>query len=70
MWPKYSGVKHGDEIEFTFGRPLTNPDNYNADEISFAHDVVTYWTNFAKTGYKIYYQELSARAQRTTFFLP
>lgn len=49
-WPEYSGVKHGDEIEFTFGHPLTMPKKYSIAEVSFAHDVVTYWTNFVKGG--------------------
>ncbi len=51
-WPKYTGVKHGDELEFTFGTPL-NPDvstGYRADEVGLARDIVTYWTNFVKTG--------------------
>jgi acetylcholinesterase len=49
-WPKWSGVKHGDELEFTFGTPLRNPHLYNANEIKLARDIIIYWTNFAKTG--------------------
>ncbi len=49
-WPDWAGVKHGDEIEFTFGLPLANPKDYEAKEVALATDVVTYWTNFVKTG--------------------
>jgi acetylcholinesterase len=49
-WPKYTGVKHGDEIELSFGLPLINPEMYETDEVRLAHDIVTYWTNFIKTG--------------------
>jgi carboxylesterase type B len=49
-WPSWSGVKHGDEIDFTFGLPLNDPGEFMADELDLATDVVTYWTNFAKTG--------------------
>ena len=49
-WPAWSGSKHGDEIEFTFGVPSQNPKPYTASEIEFSKDLITYWTNFAKTG--------------------
>ena len=50
-WPTWSGSKHFDEIEFTFGHPLKNPRNYSANEIKMARDIITYWTNFVKNGY-------------------
>ena len=49
-WPRWSGVKHGDELEFTFGHPLARPGLYTAPEVSLAHDILTYWINFVKTG--------------------
>ena len=49
-WPAYSGVKHGDELEFTFGSPLRMPGMYYSKEVSFAFDLNIYWTNFVKTG--------------------
>lgn len=49
-WPTWSGSKHGDEIEFTFGIPLQDPKKYSAKEIKFARDIMTYWTNFVKNG--------------------
>ena len=35
-WPTWSGSKHGDEIEFTFGVPLKMPKLYSAQEIKFS----------------------------------
>merc|ERR1711971_397126 len=49
-WPTWSGSKHGDELEFTFGVPLRSPKLYSAQEIKFSRDIITYWTNFAKNG--------------------
>jgi len=49
-WPTWSGSKHGDEIEFSFGLPLKSPELYSAQEIKFSRDIITYWTNFAKNG--------------------
>ena len=49
-WPTWSGSKHGDELEFTFGVPLQNPGLYSAAEIKFSRDILTYWTNFVKNG--------------------
>ncbi|XP_059086182.1 cholinesterase-like [Tigriopus californicus] len=49
-WPKYSGSKHGDEIEFVFGSPLKNNSLYNGDELSLTETMMTYWLNFIKTG--------------------
>ena len=50
-WPKYSGTKHGDELEFTFGHPLSAPEKYTVSELKLATEIVTYWTNFVKAGY-------------------
>lgn len=49
-WPAWSGVKHGDELEFTFGLPLTDRDSYPRKEIRFTRDVVKYWTKFVRRG--------------------
>ncbi len=38
-------------MEYVFGRPLKNPKLYTPDEITFAEDIVSLWTNFATTGY-------------------
>ena len=49
-WPSWSGVKHGSELELTFGLPISNPTQYKAEEIKLTHDILTYWLNFAQTG--------------------
>ena len=50
LWPSYTGVKHGDELEFTFGGPLNDPREYDLEEVSLARKMVTYWSNFARNG--------------------
>ena len=49
-WPTWTGSKHGDEIEMTFGVPLQNPRNYKSNEIKFSQDIITYWLNFIQNG--------------------
>ena len=49
-WPNWTGVLHGDEINFVFGEPLNRSLDYNDEEKAFAKDVMTFWSNFAKTG--------------------
>ena len=49
-WPTWTGSKHGDEIEMTFGAPLQNPRNYKSNEIKFSRDIITYWLNFIQNG--------------------
>ena len=52
-WPSYSGVKHGDELEFLFGVPLRQSldHDYSDGEITLSEDIVNYWTTFASRGY-------------------
>ncbi len=49
-WPSWVGVRHGDEIEFSFGHPLTDPKAYDVEEVSLAFDIITYWANFIRNG--------------------
>ena len=49
-WPSWMGVLHGDEIVFTFGDPLKPGLNYSKEEVALSREIMTYWTNFAKTG--------------------
>ncbi len=49
-WPQWMGVLHGDEIIFTFGDPLKPGLNYTDKERELSKEIMTYWTNFAKTG--------------------
>lgn len=49
-WPKWTGVMHGDEISYVFGDPLNPRKTYEPEEIELSKRMMTYWTNFAKTG--------------------
>lgn len=49
-FPSWSGSKHGDEIEFTFGGPVNFPEKYESNEIKLSNDIVSYWLNFIKYG--------------------
>ena len=50
-WGSWMGVKHGDEMEFTFGHPLSNTDhNYTEAERDLSRKMMKYFTDFAKTG--------------------
>jgi len=49
-WPRWSGVKQGDEIQFIFGDPLDHPADYLIEEKEFSKQMMTYWANFARTG--------------------
>ena len=50
-WPKWSGAMHADEIVFVFGQPLNLSQGYNKKEIELSRQIMSYWANFAKTGY-------------------
>ncbi len=50
LWPSWSGVLHGDEINFVFGEPLNPTKGYLPQEIALSKKVMRYWTNFARTG--------------------
>jgi len=48
-WPDWMGVLHGDEIFFAFGEPFKRHDNFTDSERALSKQMITYWTNFAKT---------------------
>ena len=50
-WPAWMGVMHGYEIDHVFGAPLNDSLGYREDEKSLSKEVMTYWANFAKSGY-------------------
>lgn len=52
-WPQWMGTLHGYEIEFAFGIPLNASLNYTRDEMELGRKMMRYWSNFAKTGYKL-----------------
>lgn len=49
-WPRWTGVMHGDEINYVFGEPLNSALGYQDDEKDFSRKIMRYWSNFAKTG--------------------
>ncbi|XP_059161847.1 acetylcholinesterase-like [Physella acuta] len=49
-WPEWMGVLHGDEIYFVFGVPLNKDKKFTEDEKKLSRKIMTFWTNFAKTG--------------------
>lgn len=53
-WPNWTGVMHGDEINYVFGEPLNPGLNYTDEEKGFSKKIMKYWTNFAKTGYVLF----------------
>ncbi|NP_001303634.1 acetylcholinesterase-like isoform X1 [Cimex lectularius] len=49
-WPSWTGVMHGDEINYVFGEPLNPTKNYLPSEAELSRRMMNYWANFAKTG--------------------
>ncbi|XP_042610062.1 neuroligin-3-like isoform X2 [Cyprinus carpio] len=55
MKPPWADAAHGDELPYVFGVPLIGPTelfpcNFSRNDIMLSAVVMTYWTNFAKTG--------------------
>ena len=49
--PPWVGVYHGVDIYYVFGAPFFLPKNLvSAADMKLSKDVITLWTNFAKTG--------------------
>jgi neuroligin len=51
------GSIHGEELAYVFGMPLVGGTNhltmnYTRAEMLLSEMVITYWTNFARTGYR------------------
>ena len=50
-WPNWMGILHGYEIDTVFGMPLNQSHTvYTEEERTFSRHIMTYWSNFAKTG--------------------
>lgn len=49
-WPQWTGIKHGDEIDYIFGGPLNQTLQFSDKEKEFSRRVMRYWANFARTG--------------------
>eukprot|EP00062_Callorhinchus_milii_P000712 gi/632934949/ref/XP_007887125.1/ PREDICTED: neuroligin-1 [Callorhinchus milii] len=55
MMPAWADSSHGDEIPYVFGVPMIGatelfPCNFSKNDVMLSAVVMTYWTNFAKTG--------------------
>ncbi|XP_077596450.1 neuroligin-3-like [Stigmatopora nigra] len=55
MKPVWSDSAHGDEVPYVFGVPMIGPTdlfpcNFSRNDIMLSAVVMTYWTNFAKSG--------------------
>lgn len=50
MWPQWSGVNHGDELDYVFGRPLASEDMFGERDKELSRFMIEAWTNFAKYG--------------------
>ncbi|XP_059109153.1 neuroligin-4, X-linked-like [Peromyscus eremicus] len=53
--PAWADAAHGDELPYVFGVPLLGPTdlfacNFSRNDVMLSAVVMTYWTNFAKTG--------------------
>ena len=49
-WPLWSGVKHGDELDYVFGRPLSQPEIFDGKDIAISRFIIQSWANFVRTG--------------------
>ncbi|KAL7983756.1 hypothetical protein Chor_000632 [Crotalus horridus] len=55
MKPTWADSAHGDEVPYVFGIPMIGPTelfncNFSKNDVMLSAVVMTYWTNFAKTG--------------------
>nr|XP_044997381.1 LOW QUALITY PROTEIN: neuroligin-4, X-linked [Jaculus jaculus] len=55
MKPAWADAAHGDEVPYVFGVPMVGPTelfacNFSRNDVMLSAVVMTYWTNFAKTG--------------------
>ncbi len=51
LYPNRYGVFHSDDIEYVFGVLDSRPDvQWRPQDYKMSDDMMTYWTNFAKTG--------------------
>ncbi|XP_033631484.1 carboxylesterase 5A-like isoform X2 [Asterias rubens] len=49
-YPQLNLVPHGEELSYVFGLPFSMASSFTNDERWLSHRVMTYWSNFAKSG--------------------
>jgi carboxylesterase type B len=48
--PSWLKAYHGADIPFVFGAPINNDNLLKTKAANFSRDIITLWTNFAKSG--------------------
>uniref|UniRef100_A0A669F7N3 Carboxylic ester hydrolase n=2 Tax=Oreochromis niloticus TaxID=8128 RepID=A0A669F7N3_ORENI len=49
-YPSWMGADHADDLQYVFGKPFTTPLGYWPSHRRVSGAMISYWTNFAKTG--------------------
>uniref|UniRef100_A0A668UX05 Carboxylic ester hydrolase n=1 Tax=Oreochromis aureus TaxID=47969 RepID=A0A668UX05_OREAU len=49
-YPSWMGADHADDLQYVFGKPFTTPLGYWPSHRRVSGYMISYWTNFAKTG--------------------
>ncbi|XP_028317973.1 bile salt-activated lipase-like [Gouania willdenowi] len=49
-FPSWMGADHADDLQYVFGKPFTTPLGYWPRHRDVSRYMISYWTNFAKTG--------------------
>ncbi len=51
VFPLWMGADHAEDLQYVFGKPLSTPLGYFPRHRDVARYMISYWTNFAQTGY-------------------